>query len=47
MTSFGRGLEWIMEAMDDIVQGFIKNLAISEAEAFEIVGVEEFKFFAS
>ncbi|KAI5350087.1 hypothetical protein L3X38_002978 [Prunus dulcis] len=34
-----------MEAMDDIVQGFIKNLVISEAEAFKIVGIEEFKFF--
>ncbi|KAH0992510.1 hypothetical protein GBA52_003993 [Prunus armeniaca] len=30
-----------MEAMDNIVQGFTKNLAILEAKAFKIVGVEE------
>ncbi|CAL8990565.1 unnamed protein product [Prunus brigantina] len=32
---------WTLEALKDIVQGFTTDLAISEAEAFEIVCVEE------
>lgn len=38
---FEPDLEWTLEALKDIVQGFTTNLAISEAEAFEIVCVEE------
>ncbi|KAI5348616.1 hypothetical protein L3X38_001503 [Prunus dulcis] len=36
-----RDLEWTLEALKDIIQGFTTNLEISEVKAFEIVGVEE------
>lgn len=37
----GGSLQWVMATIDDIVSGISYSLAISMAEAIELVGVEE------
>ncbi|CAB4286409.1 unnamed protein product [Prunus armeniaca] len=39
----GGNLQWVMATIDDIVSRISSSLTISEAEAVEVVGVEELR----